>query len=150
VTDISDKELLDAFPDVLIDHDNKEYYRGWLGRRLLIDRCGDCGYWIHPPRPMCPECWSRNVTASEVSGRGTLHLLVKLHQGPPAPNVDYATPHPVATIELSEQTGLRITSTVVGWPVDDLRIGMPVELTWIERWGAPYPVFEPARSEDER
>ena len=79
-----------------------------------------------------------------------MHLLVKLHQGPPAPDVDYSTPHPVATVELAEQAGLRITSTVVGCPVDELAIGMPVRLTWIERWGAPYPVFEPSGAKEDR
>jgi uncharacterized OB-fold protein len=146
MTAVSDTELLEAFPDVLIDHDNKEFYRGWIERRLLVNRCGDCGSWHHPPRPICPECWSRDVAPTEVTGRGTVHLLVKLHQGPPAPDVDYSKPHPVTTIELAEQAGLRITSTVVDCDPEEIRIGMPVELTWIERWGAPYPVFRPAQS----
>jgi uncharacterized OB-fold protein len=141
---VSDTELLEAFPDTLVDHDNKEFYRGWLQRRLLVNRCGECGRWHHPPGPRCPECWSTAVSPTEVSGRGTVHLLVKLHQGPPAPDVDYRSPHPVATVELDEQEGLRLTSTVVNCPLGELEIGMPVQLTWIERWGAPYPVFEPA------
>jgi hypothetical protein len=68
-----------------------------------------------------------------------------LHQGPEAPGVDYrAGPHPVATVELVEQVGLRFTSTVIGAPVSAIHIGMPVELTWIERDGAPFPAFQPA------
>ncbi len=85
---------------------------------------------------------------TEVAGTGRIHLLIKLHQGPPAPDVDYAHPHPVATVELSEQTGLRYTSTVVNCALGEIRIGLPVRLTWIERWGAPYPVFEPATETD--
>jgi uncharacterized OB-fold protein len=143
VTTISDQELLDAFPDTRIDHDNKEFYRGWLERRLLLNRCLECGRWHHPPQPICPDCWSRHVEPSEISGTGVIHLLMLLHQGPPAPDVDYSRPHPVATVELAEQEGLRYSSTVVNCPQEEIRIGMPVRLTWIERWGAPYPVFEP-------
>jgi uncharacterized OB-fold protein len=110
---IYDRELLDRFPDTLIDHDNKEFYRGWLERRLLVDRCGDCGNWFLPPSAWCPRCWSRNVTPTEVSG------------------------------ELAEQPGLRFTSTIVGCADDEMHIGMPVRLTWIDRYGEPYPVFEP-------
>ena len=140
---VSDAQLLAALPDTLIDHDNKEFYRGWLERRLLINRCADCGYWHHPPRPRCPECWSSDVRPTEVSGQGTIHLLVLLHQGAPAPDVDYSKPHPVVTVELSEQRGLRFTSTIVRCPVEKVAIGMAVRLAWIDRWGAPYPVFEP-------
>jgi uncharacterized OB-fold protein len=141
---IYDRELLDRFPDTLIDHDNKEFYRGWLERRLLVDRCGDCGNWFLPPSAWCPRCWSRNVTPTEVSGEGTVHLLIFLHQGAPAPDVDYSVkPHPVATVELAEQPGLRFTSTIVGCADDEMHIGMPVRLTWIDRYGEPYPVFEP-------
>ena len=94
---------------------------------------------------MCPSCWSWNVVATPVSGRGTVHLLMKLHQGAPAPGVDYvAGPHPVATVELVEQPHLRYTSTIINCPAEKLVIGLPVELTWIERYGAPFPVFQPA------
>lgn len=141
---ISDEDLVKRFPDTPLDHDNKAFYAGWLDRQLLINRCGDCGHWHHPPRPLCPECWSFNVVPTEVSGRGTVHLLIRLHQGPPAPDVDYSTPHPVATVELPEQEGLRISSTVINCAPEEIHIGMPVELAWIERYGVPYPVFQPA------
>ena len=76
-----------------------------------------------------------------------MHLLMRLHQGPPAPGVDYAAgPYPVVTVELEEQPALRITSTVVDCAAEDIRIGMEVELAWIDRHGAPFPVFRPATS----
>lgn len=144
---ISDEALVARFPDTRIDPDNKHFYAGWLEHRLLVNRCGDCGHWHQPPRPLCPQCWSFNVKAAPVSGRGTVHLLIKLHQGIPAPDVDYKQPHPVATVELDEQPGLRFSSTVVACPLDEVRIGMRVELAWIDRYGAPYPVFKPAAGE---
>jgi uncharacterized OB-fold protein len=141
----SDAELVDRFVRVRLDHDNKAFYRGWLEERLLINRCQACGRWHHPPKPICPDCWSTDLVPTEVSGRGTVHLLILLHQGPPAPGVDYAAgPHPVATVELVEQDALRFTSTVVGCSPRDVYIGMPVELTWIERDGIPFPAFRPA------
>jgi len=36
---------------------------------------------------------------------------------------------------------LRFTSTVVDASNDDIAIGKPVELAWIERDGRPFPVF---------
>jgi hypothetical protein len=142
---LTDAELVDRFPRVRVDHDNKAYYRGWLERRLLVNRCADCGTWHHPPKPICPRCWSTEVRPTEVGGRGTVYLLMHLHQGAPAPGVDYAAaPHPVATVELDEQEGLRITTTIVGCDAGDIEIGMRVTLDWIDRDGVPFPVFRPA------
>jgi uncharacterized OB-fold protein len=145
VNTVSDEELVSRFRDTWINHDNKEFYRGWLDHKLQLTRCHDCGYRRHPPKPICPRCWSSDVRPTEVSGRGTVHLLIRLHQGPPTPGLDYSTPHPVATVELEEQVGLRFTSTIVGCSPEAVHIGMPVELAWIERYGEPYPVFRPAR-----
>lgn len=141
----TDQQVLDTFPNDPIDHDNKEHYRGRLQRRLLINRCADCGTWSQPPRGICPACWSDRVAATAVSGRGTVYLTMFLHQGPPAPGVDYATPHPVVVVELVEQAGLRYTAAMVDTPREEIRIGAPVELTWIDRAGAPTPAVRPAR-----
>jgi uncharacterized OB-fold protein len=100
---------------------------------------------------MCPACWSWKVVPTAVSGRGTVHLFITLHQGPAAEGVDYAkAPHPVVTVELAEQAGLRFTGTMVGCALGDIRIGMPVEATWIERNGSPYPAFRPVTSDRAR
>ena len=50
----------------------------------------------------------------------------------------------MATVELDE--GVRFTSTIVKCPLGEMRIGMPVQITWIDRYGVPYPVFEPAET----
>ncbi len=139
--EVSDEELVNRFREDRVDHDNAAFYRGRLDHQLRLNRCTDCGTWHHPPKPICPRCWSGNVVATPVSGAGTIFLSVFLHQGPPAEGVDYSTPYPVVTIELDEQTGLRFTSTVVDAPNDTIRIGERVALDWIERDGAPVPVF---------
>ena len=96
---------------------------------------------------MCPECWSWAISPTEVSGRGVIHLLMTLYQGPPAPGVTYEGGHPVVTVELEEQPALRFTSTVdAGFPAHRLAIGTPVELDWVDRDGTPTPVFRLAGS----
>jgi len=139
---IDDAALVERFPWVQIDHDTKHIFRGWLDKQFLINRCDDCGRFHHPPKPICPACWSSNLTPTEVSGRGVIHLAMFLHQGAPAPDVDYTKgPHPVVTIELEEQEALRFSSTIIGSPIEDIKIGLPVELDWIDRYGSPFPVF---------
>ena len=132
---------MQRFPGEPITHDNAAHYRGRLDRRLLLNRCDDCGVWHAPAKPVCPECWSWNLTPTPVSGNGVIFMNVFLHQGPPAPGVDYSTPYPVVTVELEEQVGLRFTATMADTDNDQIQIGKPVRLDWRERSGAPMPVF---------
>ena len=140
-TEVSDDELVQRFPGEAITHDNAAHYRGRLRRELLVNRCGDCGQWHAPPKPICPDCWSSRVSAQPVNGDGVIFMAIFLHRGPTAPGVDYSMPYPVVTVELDEQPGLRFTSTVVGADNDDIRIGAAVRLEWSDREGAPMPVF---------
>jgi uncharacterized OB-fold protein len=84
-----------------------------------------------------------------VSGRGEVYLLMFLHQGPPAEGVDYNPPYPVVTVELEEQEGLRFTSSVIGATSERIEIGTSVEVDWIERSGAPFPVFRVSNQDQE-
>lgn len=81
-----------------------------------------------------------------MSGSGGIALLTVLRVGPPASGVDYGVGYPVAAVELIEQAGLRFTACIVGQP-SDVRIGMTVQLTWLERDGVPIPAFLPVDDE---
>ena len=142
-TPLSDRDVFALFPNVMIDRDNIEHYRALPEGRLLINRCGDCGRWIYPHRPLCPECFSWNVTPTEVSGRGrvfTFTLLQQLRD----PNAFLAEPVNAAAVELEEQAGLRYLARIVNCPRDALALDMPVSLTWLEENGHLMPAFEPA------
>lgn len=140
--DVGDAELIERFRGYTIERDTRDYYRAWLDHEVRITRCGDCARWQQPSRSHCPACWSTNMVPTAVSGRGTVALVTLLHQGSPAPGVDYtAGPHPVVTVELEEQPHLRITSTVVDAAAQDIVVGAPVELTWLDRDGIPVPAF---------
>lgn len=139
---ISDEELVRLYPLDAIDHDTVAHFRGRLQRELLLNRCGACGHWHHPPKPICPACRSREVKPSPVAGAGSIHLVTLLHRGPSLAGIDYSSqPHSVVTVELDEQLGLRFTSTVIDTAAHEIQIGVRVILDWIERTGAPVPVF---------
>lgn len=144
--DISDQQVLDSYLSNWIDRDSVALFRGFLEKRLLINRCQDCQRWYQPPWPSCPNCWSKNVEPTEVSGKGVVHTFVILHTGALAgvDGVDYVKGHPLAVIQLEEQDGLRATGPIVNCPIEDICIGMPVKLAWVERQGSPVPAFQPA------
>lgn len=120
---------------------NEFFWTSGADGTLRFLRCGDCGYWIHPPAPICPVCHGRDVAPEAVSGEATLHTYTVNHQAW-IPGFD--PPYVVAIVELPEQEGLRLTTNLVGCPIADVRIGMPLRVTfepWDDVW---LPLFEPA------
>jgi uncharacterized OB-fold protein len=80
---------------------------------------------------------------AEVSGRGTVFSYCVMHLPLVA---GFEPPYVVADIELAEQSGLRITTNILNCPLGDIRIGMPVTVTFEDREpGVALPQFEPAR-----
>lgn len=113
--------------------------------RLRIQRCRDCGYYIHPPTGHCPACEGDYCTPQPVSGHGTVHTFTVNHQ----PWTPGQKPFVIAIVELDEQRGLRLTSNVVDCAIDEVRIGIPVTVKFITRNGLWYPVFAPRDGDDD-
>jgi uncharacterized OB-fold protein len=139
---MTDEEVFAHFHDVKIDRDNIAHYRGLLAGKLLLNRCDECGHWIYPHRPLCPECFSWKLTLTEVSGKGRLYMWTLIHQSRD-PNEPLTAPIVTAAIELVEQKGLRYLSRIVDCPVEVLAHDMPVMLTWVEERGRQWPAFAP-------
>jgi uncharacterized OB-fold protein len=113
-------------------------------RRLMIRRCRDCGYWVYPHRPVCPECLSWDVPFEEVSGRGRIFMETRLHQLRD-PNAQIYEPIVAAAVELEEREGLRYLARIVNCDGAEIGPDTLVSLTWIEEDGATWPAFEPVR-----
>lgn len=116
-----------VLPAVTVD--NEHFWRGGRQGELRFLRCADCGYWIHPPAPVCPECLGRDLAPSAASGRGTVLTYTVNHQ-PWYPNLD--PPYLVAIVELPEQEGLRLTTNIVGCLPEEVHFGMPVTVVFEE------------------
>jgi uncharacterized OB-fold protein len=110
-------------------------------RRLLVQWCLDCDKAVFYPREICPGCFGVNLEWREASGKGTLYTFTVNHLSPSPTGTD--GPFAVALVELAE--GARMMTNVVGVPVDDLTVGMALQVTWDELPdGRHYPMFEPA------
>ncbi|MGD9598199.1 MAG: bifunctional MaoC family dehydratase N-terminal/OB-fold nucleic acid binding domain-containing protein [Steroidobacteraceae bacterium] len=107
--------------------DSAFFWEGLNQHKLLVRQCGGCGRLHHPPGPMCPACNSLEWRALECSGRGTIHSFVVVHQ-PQMPGLKY--PLPVALIDLEE--GARVVANLQGIAAEQARIGMPVEVDYVE------------------
>ncbi|MGA8681909.1 MAG: OB-fold domain-containing protein [Acidimicrobiales bacterium] len=117
-----------------INDDNRFFWEGAERRELRVQRCGRCSRLLTPPGPRCPACGSFEMSWTVASGRGRLYSFAV----PEHPKVaGFSYPLTVGLVELEE--GSRIVADLVGLdPHDDVHIGMPLELCWLE--GAPLPL----------
>ncbi|TML79119.1 MAG: DNA-binding protein [Actinobacteria bacterium] len=113
-------------PLPLPDPETAFFWEATARRQLEILRCQTCKTWVHYPKPSCWNCSSGDLKPEQVSGRGTVYSYTVTHQDVPG----YTAPFAVVIVELEEQAGLRMVSNVVDVPPEDVRIGMPVEVTF--------------------
>ena len=106
---------------------NKPFWDALKNRELKMQKCDACGRVWYPPSPLCPQCWSRKLTWTRLSGRGRVNSWVVFHQSY-FRGFDNELPYNVAEVELDE--GPRILTNVVGAKSDELRAGMRVEIVF--------------------
>jgi uncharacterized OB-fold protein len=122
-----------------LDDDNRSFWTSGADGRLRLLRCQACRYFIHPPAPRCPQCWSADVAPEALSGQAEVHTFTINHH----PWDGAAEPYAIAVVTFPEQADLRLTTNIVGCPVEEVRIGMPVRVTFEPHEDVWIPVFEP-------
>jgi uncharacterized OB-fold protein len=122
-----------------LDDANTPFWTGGRGGQLLIQRCGACDRWQHPPKASCDECGGA-VHVEPVSGRATVFAYT-VNQHPFNPAVP--PPYAIAIVELVEQPDLRVVTNLVDVAVDDIAVGMNVRVAFEQRGEVFVPVFAP-------
>ena len=122
-----------------LDDENRFFWTSGADGRLRFLRCQSCGYFLHPPSPRCPQCGSRELAPEALSGRGEVFSFTVNHQ----PWDGGTEPWVIALVSLPEQDDLRLTTNIVGCAPDDVRIGMPVQVTFEQHDQVFFPLFEP-------
>ena len=127
--------MVDYIPGIpilrpFIDLDNKAYWDAVQNHKLVIQHCSTCDRYLQPPRPMCPQCRSMDTLEwVESTGKGHIYsyiIYTKDRMAYPAIKLPYA----VVLVELEE--GVRIVSNTVDIDTEEVHIGMPVEVTFVE------------------
>jgi uncharacterized protein len=111
---------------------------GWysLGNQphLIGQRCSDCGTYFFPPTAgQCrnPACQSGQLDSVPLSREGRIWSYTDACYPPPTPYVaaDPFEPFVIAAVELEREQMVILGQVVAGMTVQDLQVGLPVELT---------------------
>jgi len=117
----------DTMPPPLADATSLPWWQAAAEHRLVVQRCAACGHTRLPPAPVCPRCRSVESDWKEVSGRGEVYTYSVVHRAIAA---GQELPYVIAVISLEDSGGVRIISNLVGVNLDEVEIGLSVELVW--------------------
>ncbi len=119
--------------------DNRAFWTGGEVNELRIARCGDCGGFVHPPRPVCRHCLSYNVAPHVVAGTGVIDTFtINYQKWHPAMEVPFV----IARVTLDDAPGVVLTTNIVGCDVDDVAIGDTVSVVFEQQDDVYIPLFE--------
>ena len=125
--------------------DTQPFWDATKEKNLKYLTCDDCPEVIFYPRAHCTQCGSLNNTWNQSKGLGTVYTFSVVMQSRHPAFKDIG-PYAVAYVDLDE--GFRIMTNVVNVdnPIEDIKIGMKVKLSWLDQGEGEIalPMFEPA------
>ena len=115
------------------------FFEGCAKGELRLRRCPSCAARFRFAYEWCPNCWSLDLVWEKASGFGKVTHYSVVYV---SPSDAFETPYVLALIELDE--GVRMMSNVKCDP-DEVRIGLPVKVTFEKRGEVSLPMFVPNR-----
>jgi uncharacterized protein len=112
-----------------VDEESRGYWEACRRHELRIQKCRSCGTLRYYPRAVCPKCLSEDTEWMLASGRGTVYTHTATHQNQ-APGFRESLPYVLAYVTLEE--GVQMLTNIVDCPPDEVKIGMPVEVTFVD------------------
>lgn len=130
-----------ARPTPAITPDMAEFFEGARRGILMVQKCDQCGALRFPAHELCSKCLSSRASWVPVSGRGEIFSFNIMHQ---VYHPAFAAEVPYAVVVVKLEEGLKFISNLLGVKPHEIRIGLPVEVTF-ERAGdgVMVPQFRP-------
>ena len=123
--DVEFPRLLDFYELQDADHTQiHEFYENLRDGRLTTTECSDCGERHYPPRVVCPECLSDDLTYVDLPHEGEMHSFTEV-RGTSAIGMNDETPFVVGVVDLGP---IRLSARIDDASYEDLEIGSPVRL----------------------
>src|SRR5271163_332159 len=116
-------------PVPVADELSAAFWNGARERQLLIQRCADCNYYNHPPRPFCDACLSQQMEFQAVSGRGSIYSFTVMYQRDVA-GFEHEAPFINMVVELAEQPLLLMVANLPIGERERVCLGAPVEVSF--------------------
>jgi uncharacterized protein len=109
----------------LVTEETRAFWDAAQEGRLLVQRCESCGSKSFPPRAICRTCRSRETTFEQVESVGHVYSFTINHQRwlP-----DLPVPFAIVLVEFAQHPGVRVAGRLRGCPLEEVTIGMEVDV----------------------
>jgi len=123
--------------------DTQPFWDACSRHELRLQLCDGCGAFRFYPGPLCPSCGSADHHWQPLSGRGEVYSYVIVRRAM-SPAFADDVPYAVALIELDGTGGIRLPARLVECAVEDVSIGMAVDVRFdVASDEITLPVFTP-------
>ena len=129
---------MDTRPAPEPDEVSAPYWQAARNRRLVMQVCQPCGTAQFPPDLLCHRCLGDELPFEAVTGDGVVYsFAIYTRSFDPAFDVPYA----LALVDLADHPEVRLMTNIVQTPLDEITIGMAVEVTFERRRDWMLPQF---------
>jgi uncharacterized OB-fold protein len=98
----------------------ESFYNFIKERKIMGVKCNQCGKMLVPPKPMCPQCFSKDLGWKELSKRATLLTYTVIHVSPEM--FRSLAPYAVGIVELD--SGAQLPGMIKNVDLSKIKVGM--------------------------
>jgi len=102
----------------------ESFYKFISERKLMAAKCRKCGMILVPPRPMCTDCYSKDLEWAQLKGEGKLLSYTVIHVSPK--QFESMIPYAVGIVQLAE--GPQLPGMIRDIELDKIRVGMKLRV----------------------
>ena len=130
-----------TFPRMLpqLDASNRFFWTGGEDGQLRLLQCQACDGFIHPPRPVCPQCLSEDLAPTILPGTAVVDsYTINRQKWDPSMEVPFV----IARVAVDGAPGVILTTNIVNCPVEAVDVGDKVCVVFEQQEDVFLPLFE--------
>jgi len=102
----------------------ESFYKLIAERKLMAAKCKQCGKLFVPPRPMCTDCYSKDLEWTQLKGEGKLLTYTVIHVSPK--QFESMVPYAVGIVKLTE--GPKLPGMICDIEPSKISVGMKLKV----------------------
>jgi len=105
--------------------------------KLMAAKCNKCGDVLLPPKPICPECLTKDLSWVEVKNKGKLLAYTVIH----VPPVQFQSMAPYALGIVKLDDGPNLIGMIRGIETNKIKIGMNLTVDFDKNLPCQWPMW---------